>query len=242
MKPLRKHLTFANVIACLALFVALGGASYAATQLPRNSVGRGQIKKDAVTGAKVKDGSLHVADFAVGQLPAGPEGRTGSQGPQGLPGPQGAQGGPGPRGERGAEGALGEAGPRGPSDAYYAFDNSPSVNEKAVSLSVPAGSYVIDGSMSVASEDAADFANVLCFLASGNIVTGDIGEAEQTVGPVANGHVEYRQATVQAAFTVGAGGGNITFYCERFQGGAEATLRRAQVNAIKVDALHEAAP
>ena len=34
-----------NVIACLALFIALGGVSYAAA-LPRNSVGNQQIKKD----------------------------------------------------------------------------------------------------------------------------------------------------------------------------------------------------
>jgi hypothetical protein len=36
---LRRHLTYANVVASLALFLALGGAAFAATQLPRNSVG-----------------------------------------------------------------------------------------------------------------------------------------------------------------------------------------------------------
>jgi hypothetical protein len=30
-----RHLSFANVVACLALFVALGGASYAAFKLPK---------------------------------------------------------------------------------------------------------------------------------------------------------------------------------------------------------------
>jgi hypothetical protein len=39
MKQIRKRLTFANVVSCIAPFVALGGASYAATQLPKNSVG-----------------------------------------------------------------------------------------------------------------------------------------------------------------------------------------------------------
>jgi len=38
----------ALVIACIALFVALGGASYAAVNLPKNSVGAKQIKKNAV--------------------------------------------------------------------------------------------------------------------------------------------------------------------------------------------------
>ena len=36
----------------------LGGTGYAALKLPRNSVGSVQIKKSAVTSAKVKDGSL----------------------------------------------------------------------------------------------------------------------------------------------------------------------------------------
>ena len=41
MGLLRRHLTYANVVASLALFLALGGAAYAATQLPQNSVGTG---------------------------------------------------------------------------------------------------------------------------------------------------------------------------------------------------------
>jgi hypothetical protein len=84
------------------------------------------------------------------------------------------------------------------------------VDEEEVTLSVPAGSYVINGSMGVSSEDADDFANIPCFLSNTNIASGDIGEAELTMGPVSNGHVEYRQATVQAAFSVGAAGGVIT--------------------------------
>ena len=35
MGLLRRHLTYANVAASLALFLALGGAAYAATQLPK---------------------------------------------------------------------------------------------------------------------------------------------------------------------------------------------------------------
>lgn len=112
------------------------------------------------------------------------------------------------------------------------------MDEKEVTLSVPAGSYVVNGAMGVSSDDADDFANILCFLSNTNITSGDIGEAELTIGPVTNGHVEYRQAAVQAAFSVGAGGGAITFYCEKLQGDAEPTLRRAQINAIKVEALH----
>jgi hypothetical protein len=56
---LKARLSFANVTATLALFVALGGTSYAAATLPFNSVGKGQIKSNAV-------GKSEVAANAVG--------------------------------------------------------------------------------------------------------------------------------------------------------------------------------
>jgi hypothetical protein len=40
----------ALVVACLALAVALGGTSYAAVILPKNSVGTAQLKRGAVSG------------------------------------------------------------------------------------------------------------------------------------------------------------------------------------------------
>ena len=48
MRALRDKLTYANVIATVALFVALGGSSYAALTLPQNSVDAKQIKRGAV--------------------------------------------------------------------------------------------------------------------------------------------------------------------------------------------------
>ena len=74
----------AMAVALLALFVALGGAGYAAVRLPKNSVGPKQLKRNAVRSAKVKDHSLLEKDFRTGQLPAGPKG---DKGDTGLPGP-----------------------------------------------------------------------------------------------------------------------------------------------------------
>jgi hypothetical protein len=48
----------AFVISLIALFVALGGTTYAATSLPKNSVGTKQLKKNAVTGPKIKKGAV----------------------------------------------------------------------------------------------------------------------------------------------------------------------------------------
>lgn len=96
-KRITSRLTYANVMATLALFLALGGTSYAVTALPKNSVGTQQLKKNAVTGVKVKDGSLSSADFAAGTLlkgdtgATGATGATGPQGETGVAGPAGAQ-------------------------------------------------------------------------------------------------------------------------------------------------------
>jgi len=70
----------ALVVAFLALFVALSGTSYAVSKLPAKSVGGRQLKTNAVTSAKVKDGSLLAADFRSGQLPQGPAGPAGPSG------------------------------------------------------------------------------------------------------------------------------------------------------------------
>ncbi|MGE0065855.1 MAG: hypothetical protein AB7T48_00730 [Solirubrobacterales bacterium] len=59
---MRPKLSYANVVASLALFLALGGAAYAATQLPQNSVGTKQIRNGTVTAADVKNQSLTGAD------------------------------------------------------------------------------------------------------------------------------------------------------------------------------------
>lgn len=91
-KRLRSRLTYANVIATLALFLALGGGAAYAASLGKNSVGSKQLKPGAVTGVKVKDGSLLAGDFVAGQLPQGERGPAGERGPQGLPGTPGAPG------------------------------------------------------------------------------------------------------------------------------------------------------
>ena len=106
MRSLRTHLTYANVMASVALFVALGGGTYAAVHLPRNSVGPAQIKKSAVSSVKVRDGSLLTKDFKAGQVPAGKQGLPGVAGPQGPQGDPGAQGDPGPAGMPGPTAAF----------------------------------------------------------------------------------------------------------------------------------------
>src|SRR3954451_22337955 len=107
---IRSHLTYANVMATFAVFVVLGGGAYAATKLPKNSVGAAQLKKNAVTSPKVKNGTLLAADFKAGQLPAGAAGAQGAKGDKGDPG-VGLQGLKGDQGDTGATGpSTGAAG------------------------------------------------------------------------------------------------------------------------------------
>jgi hypothetical protein len=47
-----------NLVAYVALFVALGGTSYAAISIPANSVGTKQIRNGAVTSNKLANGSI----------------------------------------------------------------------------------------------------------------------------------------------------------------------------------------
>jgi hypothetical protein len=58
MEALRRKLSYANVMATIAVFIALGGSAYAVVKLPPNSVGSKQLKKNAVTAAKIKDGAI----------------------------------------------------------------------------------------------------------------------------------------------------------------------------------------
>src|ERR1700759_1361338 len=152
MSFLRRHLTYANVVASLALFLALGGAAFAATQLPRNSVGTGQLRREAVTAGKI-------AKKTRNQL----RGATGPQGPQGKTGKTGAKGATGARGATGATGAKGEAGD-GP--AFEVFGTNKAVPGQIVAQTLGAGAYALSADVSLTNGGGAA-AQVSCTLSGG---------------------------------------------------------------------------
>jgi len=75
---LKRHLTVANVLSCMALFVALGGVAYAAVKIPVNgvktqniapqAVTNPKIKREAVTSGKIKNGGINALDIGAGQV------------------------------------------------------------------------------------------------------------------------------------------------------------------------------
>ena len=107
LDSLHRRLSYANVTASLALFVALGGTSYAALTITGNNVKNSSltgadIKNSSLTTTDIKDSSLLAKDFKAGQLPTGPKGDTGATGATGAPGAPGAAGTPGSPGAAGA--------------------------------------------------------------------------------------------------------------------------------------------
>jgi hypothetical protein len=70
---LLRHLSFSNVIAMLALFVALGGAAYAGTtisgsSIKNGSIGGGKLKNETITAGKLKKGTITGAQIAPGSI------------------------------------------------------------------------------------------------------------------------------------------------------------------------------
>lgn len=224
MSRLLDRLTYANVMATLALFVALGGASYAATQLPSNSVGTKQIRKGAVTPAKLSQASKSALTG-----PAGPTGPTGATGATGATGDAGAPGTPGLPGEKG------DQGPGGPSDGYFedTFSGGPLTESGADfgELDVPAGSYLVSATARLISTGAGT-SNALCLIrnrAGGNGAQTNVnlsGTSDRKFLPMI-----FAQ-TVEAPST-------FTIQCSTTIGGGTVSVDSMSLAAVKVGTLHE---
>jgi hypothetical protein len=233
-------------IGLLALFIALGGASYAAATLPANSVGTKQIKKNAVTSekinknavtskkinknavtsAKVKDGSLQGADFAAGQLPVGP------QGPQG------------PKGDKGDPGTPGARGERGPSDAYNSFFGDSTAGATSptelAKQPLPAGEFIAYANFIVRNIDPDNAPHSFtCGLyyegQAGNVAPDNSLDFAQVT------MVAGEQQTVSMTGPVSQdGSGAITLTCYRGgpTGGGQVQINDIDIGAVQVGALH----
>jgi hypothetical protein len=68
-----RHISFSNVIALLALFIALGGAAYAGTKINGNSIknasiGGGKLKNETIGAGKLKKGVITTAQIQPGSI------------------------------------------------------------------------------------------------------------------------------------------------------------------------------
>ena len=107
----------ALAVALLALFVSVGGTSYAVKKISSRDIVDGAIKSidirnGEIRSADVRDGSLRAKDFARGELPSGTAGARGPAGPAGRDGRHGRCGLCGRRGAVRARLRKRDAGPR----------------------------------------------------------------------------------------------------------------------------------
>ena len=169
MHRLQVRLTYSNVASTLCLVLVLGGGTaYAASRLGKESVGTHQLKKGAVTPAKLSSAA-----------------RRTLTGPRGADGPVGATGLQGPKGERGERGERGEKGDPGrtPTELWAVVSATPEAvrARNAVSVEgVGSGSVVVTFAQDVSQ---CDYQATLANPAGGEPPLGYIGASSRTGTP-----------------------------------------------------------
>jgi Collagen triple helix repeat (20 copies) len=170
-----------QTLGAIALFVALGGTSFAVAtgsidsrEIKNNTVRTMDIRNNDIRSKDVRNGSLLARDFKLGQLPAGPQGPKGDIGPQGPKGDTGLQG---PKGDSGAPGAQGEPGISGLQrvDAESAFNSN---SFKTVTATCPAGKRTIGSGALANGGLSGDLPNTLT-----DVVIGAVVPSAETVVP-----------------------------------------------------------
>jgi hypothetical protein len=168
-------------------------------------------------------GTVRVIDSSVTNCKAGETAISWSvQGPPGLPG---------------APGAPGEPGQRGPSDAFLVDQRSSFASHlldnltftDLVTLSLPAGSYVVNGTAALAS--GATFAGAQCFIRNpGSTPAFPPFDVQGTIGGSAN---SFLTLTLTGAFTLSAPA-DVSLSC---RGASSIATQPSVMTAIQVETL-----
>jgi len=204
----------AMVVAVIALVGSLGGTSYAAATLAKNSVGSSQLRTNAVTSAKVKNGTLLAKDFKAGQLPAGktgPAGATGPAGPAGVAGPAGPVGATGPQG------------PIGPSHAFTAVKEThnvgiPAASHTVITETLAAGDYTFMASAGIENTSGIDGEFTCAILEPiGTDFTATLGEVVVTLA-------DNEKAAISVVGATHTDGTTVELNCDSTAGGQFATV------------------
>lgn len=203
-------LTYANVMSTIAVFLALGGTSYA---VARNSVGNKQLRNSAVTSGKIRNATIQRKDLAAAA-------RIGSRGPRGPVG-------------------VGPAGARGPSDGYIDGGPSvtlPSSANAGVAVAVleglPAGSYLL-----TSQAQAVDFVNAGSIVSCDIQVNGQVVGGSSVVVGVNPGSTRAGVST-QMAGTTQAAAFRATLVCRTDQSLGQAPLvQNYHLSAVRVESL-----
>jgi len=217
MGKLRRHLSYANVMVTLLAFVVLcGGTAFAVDRLGKDSVGTRQLKKNAVTGAKVRDGSLRAKDIKdLKRFVAKPP-RQNNSGPVGPPGPAGI----GP-----AFQAYG--------DVNYDEISSSLYGSRVVSLPLPQGSYFAIAAVTVQSVNPTGD-TVQCRLLDGTGGPGTQAVVQRSQWARSDQNVD--AFTLTGAFAVGGGEG-LDLQCSKSNPASGARITDASIVAVQVSGI-----
>jgi len=200
------HLSYANVIATLALFLALGGTAVAGTRVLFTGA---DVQDHSLTGADIKDDSVGLSVFGKNAL-------RGLAGPRGA---RGATGSPGAAGVAGAAGPSGAAGPQGPAGAGVTTSTVAGTDQSnyvdltpLASTTLPSsGDYVIFTNLTVANTGAQnEYLN--CGYKFNGVLNGASG-VDTTAGATSSG-TSAGVVTADGPTTVEflcRGGGNTTY-------------------------------
>jgi hypothetical protein len=223
MRIFRQHLTYPKVAATIAVFLAAGGAAWAAAG----------TSSTIHACAKKHGGALRLAthcrrsESAVSWSKVGPTGRRGPAGPAGKTGAAGALG---------TSGARGATGATGPSDVYAAGTAFKGLTPSVVSygqLSLPAGSYLLQAKATFFAKAAGE--SMSCFLVGATSLTPEWDAATvSAVGGSANVLGLIGAATFASTQTV-------ELVC-RLQTGTEGSIDNAHLVAVATGALHGSLP
>ena len=217
--------TMAVLLTGIIAFASIPGPNGVINGCYARSGGALRVIDGSVTQRKAGETSLNFNQTGP-QGPAGPVGPQGPQGPQGLQGPQGTTGATGATGDTGA---TGPAGANGTSDAYIARSNGDDImhlGADVVSVSVPAGTYVINAKTSLANDDG-DNQTAICTLSTGD--RSDVRINGMDAGGSASTTIALQDsATFNAAAT-------ITLHCNGFN---SIFAFRSVITAIKVNTIH----
>jgi hypothetical protein len=206
---MRRHLSYANVVATLALVFAMTGGAIAAKHYLINSTS--QINPKVIKKLKGKTGK---------------DGAPGKQGATGATGSPGAEGKPGPTGPSNAYTAF------NPSNVDLKFKGEVA----KVAVAVPAGSYVVVAKMQAINETKAR-QNVACTLS--NDVNEVIDESEVAVEPVHEGenHYDGRAEPVLEVAGALATAGHWQLECLGSASSETLKGRNARITAIQVGSV-----
>jgi len=169
----RRASSRAIVVGCVIAVTAFGSVAWAA--IP----GSDGVIHSCYNTAANPSGQLRLIDPGAGSKCAKNEksldfnqvGPKGDTGPTGATGPQGASGAAGATGPTGATGATGLQGLPGTSGTSTVYQNSSGVGSPPapLSVSVPAGSYLVTATADVFNEDFEDPQGAICSL-QGNVI------------------------------------------------------------------------